>query len=81
MAATKKKPAKSAAATPNVRNYTSVYLDDDTRDRLALLAKKSGKSRSQVIVSLIHQAEEDDFKGQVTDLVAKLATVVGVSGR
>lgn len=76
------KPDKPAAKPgppkrKDISSYTSVYLDQETRDALAKLAKASGKSRSHVISGLIREAASSDTNMRVVELVAELSKLVG----
>lgn len=56
-------------------SYTSVYLDEESREKLRDLATQTGKSRSQVIRSLINGADGERER-RLVDLVSEMKKVL-----
>lgn len=74
---TKTEAKKQEPQKKDPANYTSVYLNAETRAELAELAKAvPNGSRSRVISNLIHQASQDDTRARIAQLVNELSTLV-----
>jgi len=58
-------------------SYTSVYLDSDSRGKLADLSTNTGQSRSQVIRGLIQGADGTRDK-RLAEIVAEMADLLVV---
>jgi hypothetical protein len=56
--------------------YTSIYLDLDSRKKLASLATASGQSKSQVVRGLI-QAADGKQHARLAKIVSELSSLVG----
>jgi predicted DNA-binding protein len=51
-------------------NKTSVYLTDDERDRLAYLARRTGKSQAEIIRDAIRCYEAEDSRKRTFAMTA-----------
>lgn len=57
---------------PPSPHYTSIYLDDESRNKIDAIAEETGQSRSQVMRSLI-QGTDGTRDIRAAELVAELA--------
>jgi len=51
---------------------TSIYLDDDSRQKLDVMSENTGQSRSQIMRSLIQGSDEEREK-RLLEIIAELA--------
>ena len=57
---------------------TSIYLDDEIKEKLAHLALVSGRSRSEVMRDLIEQAGSED-KIRLRELVTEMSQLLNAT--
>jgi predicted DNA-binding protein len=55
---------------------TSIYLDNETREKLRALSETSGESRSQVMRGLIRGADEESHR-RIAEILTELNELMG----
>lgn len=70
---------KEVSTAKKMSNYTSVYLDDESRGRLNELSSEMGLSRSEVIRTLIN-GSESSRDARLAGLVREMTDVLGIKG-